>query len=86
MPSINWQKTLGGSNNDQARAMVAAPDEGYVTAGSTESNDGDVTGNHGNADFWVVKLNVNGDKVWQKNFGGSNDDIAYAVAEGLKFL
>ncbi|GAB3497501.1 hypothetical protein GCM10027341_17690 [Spirosoma knui] len=82
-PAVNWKKTLGGSNNDQARGMVAAPDGGYVIVGGTESNDGDVTGNHGNADFWVVKLDVNGNRVWQKTFGGSKNDIAYAVTTTL---
>src|SRR5678815_2223993 len=54
--NILWQKCLGGSDNDQAYSILPAMDSGYVVAGATYSNDGDVTGNHGSKDYWVVKL------------------------------
>ena len=41
-------------------------------AGISASTDGDVTGNHGNNDYWIVKLNSTGNIQWQKSFGGSN--------------
>lgn len=79
VPSINWQKTLGGSGNDVANAMTPTADGGYVVVGSTDSNDGDVAGNHGGADFWIVKLDGAGNKIWQQTLGGSGTDIARAV-------
>ena len=42
-PSLIWQKALGGSGFDGAQAIVASPDGGFVVAGYTYSNDGDVT-------------------------------------------
>ena len=74
-----WQKALGGSDDDQVYAVTAAPDGGYVVAGSTNSTDGDVSGNHGSYDFWVVKLDASGNKVWQKTLGGSRFDEAHAI-------
>jgi len=75
--SIEWQKCLGGSGLEQANAIRLALDGGYILAGYTESNDGDVSGNHGgNGDFWVVKLNYTGVIEWQKCLGGSGQDIA----------
>jgi len=55
-PSIEWQKSLGGSGNDYANSITQTSDGGYVVAGYTNSVDGDVVGNHGGDDVWVVKL------------------------------
>jgi hypothetical protein len=77
--SIVWQKTLGGTNNDYAYALQSTQDGGYIIAGNTESNDGDVSGNHGGQDVWVVKLSVNGAILWQKALGGSNDENAQSI-------
>ncbi|AJG41190.1 hypothetical protein TRQ7_06965 [Thermotoga sp. RQ7] len=55
-PEIIWQKALGGFDVDVAYSVQQTTDGGYIVAGFTKSNDGDVTGNHGSADFWVVKL------------------------------
>jgi hypothetical protein len=77
--SIEWQKALGGTGGDKARSIVAATDGGSYITGSTSSTDGDVTGNHGNDDYWVVKLNANGSMAWQKALGGSLLDQALAI-------
>lgn len=53
---LQWQKSLGGSGKDQARSVQQTTDGGYVIAGGSRSNNGDVTGNHGDYDFWIVKL------------------------------
>ena len=51
-----WKKALGGNNEEIAFAL-ADGGNGPVIAGYTLSNkSGDVGDNHGNADFWVVKL------------------------------
>jgi len=73
-PPIAWQKSLGGSGVDFARSIKQTPDGGYIVAGSSNSNDGDVTGNHGGSDYWIVKLSSSGAIQWQKSIGGSGDD------------
>ncbi len=55
-PRIIWQKALGGSYDDMAVSVQQTNDGGYIVAGWTESNDGDVSGKHGGKDFWIVKL------------------------------
>ena len=80
-PSTQWQKSLGGTNNDQAYSIQQTTDGGYIVAGWSSSIDGDVTGNHGGNDYWVVKLNSSGTIAWQKSFGGSNDDYAYSIQQ-----
>ncbi|MBX2960383.1 MAG: T9SS type A sorting domain-containing protein [Flavobacteriales bacterium] len=76
---ITWQKSLGGSGNDQASSIQQTTDGGYVVAGHSYSTDGDVTGNHGSTDYWVVKLDSVGTITWQKSFGGAGSDYAYII-------
>jgi hypothetical protein len=71
-----WQKTYGGSQNDNWNAIRQASDGGYILSGTSLSNDGDVSGNSRYADAWVVKLYANGNIAWQKFFGGADVDNA----------
>jgi hypothetical protein len=59
-----WQKCLGGSNKEEAYSIQQTADEGYIIAGYSNSNDGDVTGNHGDYDYWIVKLTSTGQLDW----------------------
>jgi hypothetical protein len=77
-----WQRCFGGSGADMANAIIRSQDGSYVMAGSTESTDGDVSGNHGNGDAWVVKVDMSGNLLWQKALGGSGSDRAYAITAG----
>lgn len=76
---MEWQKTLGGSLNDIATSIALSPEDGYIVAGYTQSTNGDITLNHGSNDVWVVKLDVDGDIIWQRTYGGTGDDRAYIV-------
>ncbi len=58
--SIQWQKTYGGSDMDILSAIHLTPEGGYLVTGYTRSNDGDVTGNHGMFDLWMLKLSFPG--------------------------
>jgi WD40 repeat protein len=79
--SIQWQKCLGGSGDQYASTIVQTSDGGYAVAAYTTSNDGDVSGNHGNGDVWVVKLDDSGSIVWQKCFGGSGYDYPNSMIQ-----
>jgi hypothetical protein len=79
-PNIQWEKSLGGSSNETARSVIQTLDGGYIVAGGTSSNDGDITLNQGGLDCWVVKLDANGNLEWQKTYGGSgNESIATII-------
>jgi hypothetical protein len=60
IPSIQWQKSLGGSDDDEAYSIQQTTDGGYIVAGRTGSNDFDVTGNHGGNDYWILKIDSAG--------------------------
>jgi PKD repeat protein len=79
--SLLWQKTFGGSSYDEAHALLKTSDNNLLIGGSTESNNGDVTGNHGGKDFWLIKIDTLGNLLWQKALGGSGSDICNEITE-----
>jgi len=74
-----WQTTVGGSQSDWANAITATSDNGFMIAATTFSIDGDVSGNHGDYDAWIIKIDGNGNKVWAKTYGGSGYDDAQSI-------
>lgn len=74
---ILWNKTYGGSDNDVGRSISATNDGGYILSGYTSSNDGDVSENGGFQDYWLIKINANGDILWEKSQGFLGGDQAY---------
>ncbi|MBK7269834.1 MAG: hypothetical protein IPI07_10085 [Flavobacteriales bacterium] len=71
---LEWQKALGGSDDDVARSVDQTADGGFIVAGNSESLDGDVTGHHStasNTDYWVVKLSSFGTIEWERSLGGT---------------
>ena len=78
---IAWEKSLGGSSGDVAHSVQQTTDGGYIIAGESSSNDGDVTENQGGSDFWIVKLDSSGEFEWQKSLGGSLTDAAYSIEQ-----
>lgn len=77
--TLQWAETFGGSGDDRAYAIDQTSDDGFIVVGYTDSDDGDVTGQHGQDDVWVVKLNSGGALQWQKALGGSSYDEALSV-------
>lgn len=77
-----WQKCYGGFNGDYGSSAIQSDDKGFIVAGYSASSDGDVTGHHGiayNNDIWVFKINNFGDLLWQKSFGGTENDAAMDI-------
>lgn len=54
--NLLWEKCFGGGSFDDPAAIKQTADGGYITVGSTFSNDADVSGNHGLYDYWMLKL------------------------------
>lgn len=71
-----WDKRYGGSGNDFLLAMQPTPDGGYLLGGGSNSGiGGDKTeASRGNSDYWVVKIDALGTKLWDHCYGGSGED------------
>jgi hypothetical protein len=73
-----WQKTFGGSGLDRPTDIITAPDGSYLVLGQTTSNDGNVKGNHGQLDAWLIDIvGSTGTLIWQQTFGGTANDVFY---------
>lgn len=79
--NILWENSYGGSRPEYLLDAIATPDQGYLMAGSTISNrSGDLqNGTKGDLDYWLWKMNANGDIEWQKSYGGSGMDLLQSV-------
>ncbi len=79
--AVVWNKTYGGSTDDNIGAIQITKDNGYIIGGSTASHDGDVTGMHDTTDYWVVKLDEMGSIEWNKCLGGSLFDFGTYIVQ-----
>jgi len=72
-----WDKSYGGSGAEIMFAMAVTPDGGILLAGHSASGaDGDKTEpSRGGSDYWVVRLDPNGNKLWDKRYGGSGTEL-----------
>jgi len=79
-----WDKTFGGTLGDGIIALEITIDGGFILGGRSNSGiGGDKTqplwGGNGDIDFWVVRTDSLGNKIWDKDFGGTEiesfDDI-----------
>lgn len=75
-----WEKSFGGSEIDEARAITKSGDGNYIIIGDTRSNNFDVSKNRGAADLWVIKLSPTGNLIWEKTFGGTGFDVGRSIA------
>lgn len=80
-PAIKMQHSYGGSANDKASKALATADGGFIVVGSSLSDDDDVTSNYGLNDVWIVKTDAAGNILWQKNYGGDNEDFGVSIIE-----
>jgi len=65
-----WERCYGGSDTDNPNEIVKITESEYYIFGSTSSTDGDVqSGNNGFNDIWVVKINIQGEIIWENTYG-----------------
>lgn len=74
-----WERSFGGSGIEISYDIAKTTDNGYVVVGNTFSNDTDVSKNNGESDVWLIKLDDNGNLLWEKTFGGTRFDAAQGV-------
>ena len=80
--NVSWILGFGGTGDDSARSIIATNDGGYAILGMTNSVDGDLDFKTLPVnDYWLVKLDANGDLEWQKTYGGSKDDQGQQVIQ-----
>jgi hypothetical protein len=81
--NIQWQNTIGGTSVDNLFSISQTFDGGYICGGTSNSNiSGDKTENsQGVFDYWVVKLDPNGNIMWQNTIGGSDAENLRSITQ-----
>ena len=74
--TAEWDMRYGGSGNEGFTTIIKTSDGGYLSGGYSASGvSGDKTqASQGKNDYWIVKSDANGKKLWDKRYGGSDDD------------
>lgn len=70
-----WEKTYGGSNNEEAKNIIKLSNGEYLVVGTTNSNDGDVKNPKGKSDGWFIVIDDNGKLLQQKNIGSKDYEV-----------
>lgn len=79
--TLQWEKSFGGSEIDEARAITSTNDGNYIIVGDTRSSNLDVSQNKGAADLWVIKITPSGNLISEKTFGGTSFDVARSISK-----
>ncbi|WP_161597202.1 CBM96 family carbohydrate-binding protein [Dyadobacter flavalbus] len=76
-----WDKTYGGNGFDSNPIIVQTEDNGYLLAGDSWSDAGEYKSapGFGYYDLWIVKINSEGEKQWDKSYGGNDPDLIQSI-------
>jgi hypothetical protein len=73
--NMQWNKTYGGTGDNELYSIVQTSDGGYALAGTTDSFGA------GNLDFWLVKTDSVGNVQWNWTYGGAGIDVANSIVQ-----
>lgn len=79
--NLQWSRCFGGSKNEEFFDMEIINGRTYLT-GFANSTDGDIPPQQKNYDVWLLALDANGNKIYSKVYGGSQNDVAYSMSKG----
>jgi len=74
-----WDYSYGGSSLDWGHSVIELTSGDLMVAAVTASSDGDVSNNHGAGDIWLLRLDPEGNLIWEKSFGGSFSDNVWKL-------
>lgn len=78
---ITWRRNFGGPDDDAAFSIDELSTGGYVIAGESKSQTGDVNGNKGGYDYSIIRISATGGLVWKQSYGGSSDESAKSIQQ-----
>ncbi|WP_249356380.1 hypothetical protein [Maribacter sp. ACAM166] len=79
--NLIWEQSFGGEGIEVSYDIGKTADKGFVVVGNTFSTNGDILLNHGESDMWMIKLDEEGNLIWEQTYGGRQFDLAQAVVQ-----
>jgi hypothetical protein len=79
--ATDWIKTFGGRDDDEMYTISKCSDGSFVIAAYTGSDDIDGITQHGIADYWLVRIDKDGNGIQQMTYGGSDFDQLYSISQ-----
>lgn len=80
---IEWENRYGGFKQDRMWSVTQTADGGYIIGGESLSGNDNGTQhtelNRGGFDYWLMKIDANGNYQWDRTYGGGGNDILRAV-------
>ena len=76
-----WQKSWGGNDSDYLNNVIETEDGNFILFGNSRSTDIEGLPNKGSVDAIILKYDKNGNMLWQKCWGGNDDDVSNKVIE-----
>ncbi len=67
--NTDWTKCFGGISNEEGKSVIFLDDGGFAIGGCTDSYGA------GRADFWLIRTDSTGKKLWDRTYGGEKNDI-----------
>jgi hypothetical protein len=76
-----WEQSFGGTGSDFGYGLAQVPEGGFLIGVQSESG---ISGNKtlasfGGYDYWILRLDANGNKVWERAYGGTANEFIYAI-------
>jgi len=86
-----WDRAFGGEGSDQFTSGIELSDGGFLLVGasSSEPGAGKSSAHYGESDGWVVRLDAQGNQLWERSYGGSFTDELHAIlaaSEGRSYV
>lgn len=80
--TVLWDKQYGSPNGDEYGASISpTADGGFILGSTTQPNSGTLANNYGQRDYHIIKVDGNGNFIWERNYGGTADDSLQDVVE-----
>ncbi len=76
-----WRRNFGGIQDDNLKIIRSTTDGGSILGGNSRSFSGEnkTQATHGENDYWVVRLDANGNKLWERSLGGRENENLTAL-------
>ncbi len=78
---VDWTKVYGGDDDELATGITKTNDGGYVIAGYSRSDNCFTGSNGGFHDYYILKVDAQGNEIWCQNFGYPGSDQAQNIIE-----